>query len=88
MMAGAGDATAGLAEVVPSYIWINNDCNGIEEFTETAILSSTYSQGLVLLCAEDAPTRDREHSEKSQDEDELLPELEGILKFPSRRRRR
>jgi hypothetical protein len=87
MMAGAGDVRAGVPEAVPAYIWINNDCGGIEEFTETAILSSTYSQGLVLLCAEDAPARDREPSENSE-EDDLLPELDGILKFPGRKRRK
>jgi hypothetical protein len=87
IMAGAGDVTAGVAEVIPAYLWTNSDCDGIEEFSETAVLSSTYSQGLVLLCAEDAP-RDREHPEKPREEDELLPELDGILKFPGRRRRR
>jgi len=62
-MAGAGDVTAGTAEVVPSYIWINNDCGGIEEFTETAVLSAAYSQGLALLCAEDAPPKDGRRSQ-------------------------
>lgn len=88
IMAGAGNVTAGVAEVVPAYIWINSDCNGIEEFSEAAVLSSAYSQGLALLSAEDAPARDHQHTEKAIDEDDLLAELDGILKFPSRRRRR
>ena len=87
IMAGTGDVTAGVAEVVPAYIWVNSDCNGIEEFSEAAILSPAYSQGLALLSAED-PARDHQHTEKPLDEDELLPELDGILKFPSRSRRR
>lgn len=88
IMAGAGDVTPGVAEVIPAYLWINSDCDGVEEFSETAILSSAYSQGLALLSAEDAPARDRDQPEKAREEDELLPELDGILKFPGRRRRR
>jgi hypothetical protein len=88
LMAGARDVIAGTADIVPSYIWINNDCGGVEEFTETAVLSSAYSQGLVLLCAEDAPPKDGRRSLTSCDEDELLPELDGVLKFPGRKRRK
>jgi Zn-dependent peptidase ImmA (M78 family) len=88
MMSGARDVTTGTAGVVSSYIWINNDCGGIEEFTETAVLSAAHSQGLVLLCAEDAPPIDSKRQEDSRDEDDLLPELDGVLKFPGRRRRK
>jgi hypothetical protein len=47
-----------------------------------------YSQGLVLLCAEDLPEKDRNRLQMSRDEDELLPELDGLLKFPGRNRRK
>jgi Zn-dependent peptidase ImmA (M78 family) len=85
MLGGAPDVKAGTPDVVPTYVWTNSDCGGIEEFTETAVVSHTYSQGLVLLCAEDAPPR--ELSEAYRNENELLPELDGVLKFPSRKRR-
>ena len=88
LMAGADDVVADAADVVPSYVWINNDCGGIEEFTETAVLSSKYSQGVALLCAEDAPPKDRKRPETSRGEDELLSELDGVLKFPDRKRRK
>lgn len=89
LMAGAYDATAGTADVVPSYIWINNDCGGIEKFTETAVLAPTLSQGLVLLCAEDSGDSERRRPPDTSNEgDELLPELDGILTFPGRRRRK
>ena len=88
MIAGAAGVSSGTADVVPSHIWVNNDCRGIEEFAETAVLSSTYSQGLVLLCAEDLPEMGRDRPYRSQGEDDLLPELDGVLKFPGRKWRK
>lgn len=88
LISGAAGVSSGTADVVPSYIWINNDCGGIQEFTETAVVSSTYSQGLVLLCAEDLPERAQGRTETSGEGDDLLPELDGLLKFPGRRRRK
>jgi Zn-dependent peptidase ImmA (M78 family) len=88
VIAGAAGVSSGTADVVPSHIWINNDCHGIEEFTETAVLSSMYSQGLVLLCAEDLPEKDRYRPDRPREEDDPLPELDGVLKFPGRRRRK
>jgi hypothetical protein len=87
-MAGADDVTPGTADIVPSYAWINGDCTGIEEFTETAVLSSQYSQGLALLCAEETPANDARSPGTKRDEDELLPELDGVLKFSDRKSRR
>jgi hypothetical protein len=84
----AAGVSSGTADVVPCHIWINGDCRGIEEFTESAVLSSTYSQGLVLLCAEDLTEKDRDRPDRSQDEDDLLPELDGLLKFPGRKQRK
>ena len=87
-MTDAADASAGTADIVPSYIWINNDC-GIEEFSETAVLAPALSQGLVLLCAEDSGEPDRaQPRDTATDDEELLPELDGILKFPGRKRRK
>lgn len=88
MIAGEPGLASGATDIVPSHVWINNDCNGIEEFTETAILSSMYSQGLVLLCAEDLPERNRDHLNGPREEEDLLPELDGVLRFPGRRRRK
>jgi len=88
IIAGAAGVSSGTADVVPSYIWINSGCCGVEEFTETAVLSGTYSQGLVLLCAEDLPEKTRDCQDRPSDEDVLLTELDGVLKFPGRKRRR
>ena len=63
-------------------------CPRTEEFTEIAVLSGTYSQSLVLLCAEGLPEKDRDRQNRSRDEDDLLPELDGVLKFPGRKRRK
>jgi Zn-dependent peptidase ImmA (M78 family) len=87
-IAGAAGLASGTADVVPSHVWTNSDCNGIEEFTETAVLSSVYSQGLALLCAEDLPEKHRGRPDMPREEDDLLPELDGVLKFPGRRRRK
>jgi len=86
ILLGAGDVSSGTADVVASYVWIHSDCR-IEEFTETAVLSAAYNQGLVLLSTEDPPVRDPKRSQAPRDEDELLSELDGVLKFPGRRRR-
>ena len=53
-----------------------------------AVLSGTYSQGLVLLCAEDLPEKTQDCQDRPSDEDVLLTELDGVLKFPGRKRRR
>ncbi len=87
IISGVAGVSSGTPDFVPSHVWINNDCGGIEEFTETAVLSSTYSQGLALLCAEDLPKNDQ-RLDRSREEDDLLPELDGVLKFPGRRRRK
>lgn len=88
LMSGASGVVAGTADIVPSYIWTNSDCWGIDEFTETAVLSHAYSQGLVLLCAEDVLGNNNNRPESSREDDELLPELDGILRFPGRKRRK
>jgi uncharacterized protein DUF955 len=88
LVAGAGDAVAGTADVVPSYVWVNNDCGGIDEFTETAVLAAAYSQGLALLSAEEGTSEHGQPEKTSGDDDELLPELDGILNFPGRKRRK
>jgi Zn-dependent peptidase ImmA (M78 family) len=88
LMTGASDVTAGNADIVPAYIWINNDC-GIEELTETAALSSAFSQGVALLCAEDSEGVRPEPGRETRDSvEELLPELDGVLKFQDRKRRK
>jgi Zn-dependent peptidase ImmA (M78 family) len=88
LIAGLGGVTAGVADILPSHVWCSKDCGGIEEFTETAVLSSAYSQGLALLCAEDAAGPTDQSPAPARDEDEPLSELDGVLKFPGRRHRR
>ncbi len=84
----SNDATVrpGVAELVPSYIWVNNDCGEIEEFSETAVLAPALSQGLSFLCAEDSERPARSRPETSSDDGaELLSELDGVLRFPGRK---
>jgi len=88
LLVGTSNVTAGVPDIVPSYIWINNDCRGCEEFTETSVGALGRSQGLALLVAEDVQPGAVLSRDALQDDDDLLPELDGILKFPDRKRRK
>jgi len=85
LMAGSGD---GRQEVVPVFAWTNNECKGISEFYEEAILVPSLSQGVALIWAEEMNERDRPTVTTRSEDDELLPELDGQMQFGKRIRRR
>jgi hypothetical protein len=74
--------------MVPGSVWIHNDCDSVDEFTETAAVSQQLRQGVSLLVAELAEEKDREERITEDDEDVLLAELDGQLQFPGRRKSR
>ena len=85
---GAKGIRPGVAEVVPGHVWIHDDCTSIEEFTEAAIISTQARQGVALLTSELSSEHDHNEKISEDDEDILLAELDGQLRFPGKRRRR
>ena len=85
LIAGAGD---GKQEVVPLFAWTNNECKGISEFCEEAILVPSLSQGMALIWADEMGERDRPSASTRAADNELLPELDGQLQFSKRTRRK
>lgn len=85
LISGTADGTL---NVVPSFAWTNNECKGLSEFCEEAILAPSLSQGMSLIWAEEADDRDRSAVAPRLEYDELLPELDGQLHFGKRTRRK
>jgi hypothetical protein len=78
---GTGDQ-----DVVPYYAWTNSDCPTLSDLYEEAILVPSLSQGLSIIWAEDIEERERTDTHVTSDDDELLPELDGQLRFGKRTR--
>ncbi len=87
LRAGANGVRPGIAEVVPGHVWIQNDCTSVDEFAEAAIISTQIRQGVALLIAELA-SENVSNERIPDDEDALLPELDGQLRFPGKRRKK
>jgi Zn-dependent peptidase ImmA (M78 family) len=89
LWAGSADVQPSVPRLVSAETWIHNDCESVDEFSETAAISAQTNQGVALLVAELAAIdiKDR-HSKLEEEEDVLLPELDGQLRFPRKRRRR
>jgi hypothetical protein len=85
LIAGTGQ---GEQQLIPHHYWTSSDCKGLEEVYEEAILTPSLSQGLSILWAEDLDERERPTLQQNSDDSDLLPELDGILKFPGRSRRK
>jgi Zn-dependent peptidase ImmA (M78 family) len=78
------------AGVVPAYVWTSQDSLNDLELREEVRLLSTWDQALTLLWFEDveSPGNRREEPVGEPDEDVLLEELDGTLKWPGKKRRR
>jgi Zn-dependent peptidase ImmA (M78 family) len=87
LSAGSVDVRSGRPETIPLYVWTHSNCRGVEELTETAILAPSFAQGLALISAEISDESRQSPQDDERDEDELLPELDGVLRFPGSRRR-
>jgi hypothetical protein len=85
LIAGTG---RGEQQLIPHHFWTNNDCEGLLDIYEEAILTPSLSQGLAILWAEDLDEGDRPAANMKSEDDELLRELDGVLKFPGRGRRK
>lgn len=75
---------------VPAYVWTSQDVLSDLELTEDVRLLPAWDQALTLLWFEDSELpRDRQDPSKVEaDEDVLLEELDGTLRWPTKRRRR
>lgn len=85
---GAAGVRPSIPEMVPGHVWIHNDCTSVDEFAEAAIVSTQIRQGVALLIAELAAENIRGERIAEDDDDLLLPELDGQLRFPGKRKRR
>ncbi len=74
--------------MVPAHVWIHNDCTSVNELAEAAIVSRQIRQGVGLLIAELTAEKDRSERHGEDDEDVLLPELDGHLRFPGKWKRK
>jgi hypothetical protein len=64
-------------------------CRALQDLYEEAILTPSLSQGLAILWAEEMEERERDGQRVASEEDEeLLPELDGHLTFGKKTRRR
>jgi hypothetical protein len=74
---------------IPAYHWTNKDRFIECQVSEEVVLLTNWNQALGLLWFEEEEKRSQGRSFRTSDEDdELLPELDGILPWPSKRRRR
>lgn len=85
---GAAGVRPGIPEMVPAHVWIHNDCTSVNELAEAAIVSRQIRQGVGLLIAELTAEKDRSERHGEDDEDVLLPELDGHLRFPGKWKRK
>jgi len=85
LIAGTGNGTH---DTVPTFAWTSNECKGIAEFSEEAILVPSLSQGMALIWAEEPAGQESLGAAARSEEDELLPELDGKLQFNKRYRRK
>lgn len=87
LSSGHGTARPITPEILPAHVWLNEAVSGVEEVTETALVMSSIGQGVALIVGE--PIEEQHHTSRDDDrEDVLLRELDGVLHFPGRRRRR
>lgn len=85
----AADARA--AGVVPAYLWTSSDEFSDVDVNEEARLVRAWNQALTLIWLDsgDIPDYDRERKVIERDDDEpLLRELDGTLKWPGRSKRK
>jgi hypothetical protein len=85
LIAGNGRGTQ---ELVPYYRWTNNECAGLSDLCEEALLTPSLSQGVSLLWADELDASERRTDPVKSEEDDRLPELDGQLRFGKKTRRR
>jgi Zn-dependent peptidase ImmA (M78 family) len=84
-------AATGQAGIVPAYIWTSRDEFADVDINEEACVLRAWKQALTLISIEndDAPDERKRSSGVERDQDEpLLRELDGILPWPSGRKRK
>ena len=82
-----GGSTTEVYDEVPADLWFERSIPNRPYVAEESILLPEWTQCLSLLWFEEGPSR-AGHPEAAEQEDVLLPELDGTLPWPSKRRRR
>lgn len=72
---------------VPTYIWTNADKKKNFILLEEAKLIRAWQQGIALIWTEDTVNNSTSNNITDED-DQLLPELDGVLPWPSKSRRK
>ncbi len=73
---------------VPAYYWTNKDTFASRMLCEESILLSMWNQALSLLWFEDDIPQHQIQRSQYDEDDELLPELDGHLPWPGHGRRK
>lgn len=74
-------------DCVPAYLWSSSDRVSDLKLCEEVIVLKRLNQSVTLLWVEEIAHRTGRHLPTDTD-DELLPELDGVLPWPSKSRRR
>jgi Zn-dependent peptidase ImmA (M78 family) len=76
--------------VVPAYIWTSSDAVADIDVTEDTRIQRTWNQALTLISLEpeDVPDPRQRNRVESDEEEPLLRELDGVLPWPGKRRRK
>ncbi len=75
-------------EELPAYIWTNKDALAQSIVCEEACTLGRWNQGLSLLWFDEETMGADDSARQYSEEDKLLPELDGVLPWPSKRRRK
>ena len=84
----AGGSSTEEYDEVPTDVWFNGGIRSRPMVAEESILLEEWNQCLSLIWFEEDLTPSSERSQDDDDDDPLLSELDGILPWPSRSRRR
>jgi Zn-dependent peptidase ImmA (M78 family) len=76
--------------VVPAYIWTSSDAVADIDVTEDTRIQRTWNQALTLISLEreDVPDPRERNRVEADEEEPLLRELDGVLPWPGKRRRK
>jgi hypothetical protein len=74
---------------IPVEVWFNNGVRGFDVLAEESMLIEEWDQCLALIWfSDDCRTAHDDGRAYSEDEDPLLNELDGVLPWPGKRRRK
>jgi hypothetical protein len=84
-----GEGTIEGYDELPTAIWFSNGVRGYDYLTEEAMRITEWDQCLSLLWFDDDPRPNDQAAYSRTEEDEpLLEELDGVLPWPGKRKRK